>query len=314
MSQTVEPVAKLSNSAEIPRTKRHVARRGLFCALGAYVGWGFIPLYFRAVSEVPPFIVLCHRICWSVLFLVGVVTFKKEWSSIWKVVRDRRSMVFLSAGAALIASNWLLFIYAVTTHQLLQASLGYFINPLLSIALGMIFLKEKLRGWQWFAVALAALAVANLAVQGRGFPWLALSLALTFGFYGLVRKKVNIDSLRGLLVETAILLPMAVVVLALPSAPGVTGHMLGLLSLSGVFTAVPLLLFGVGVRELKLSTLGFLQYAGPTLQFLVALLIFREPLAPAKLGSFGLCWAAIAVYAADSIINRVPQPLVDEPD
>ena len=223
-------------------------------------------------------------------------------------------MWLLSAGAGLIALNWLVFIYAVISRQLLQASLGYFINPLLSIFLGMIFLRERLRRWQWLAVFIAGVAVLNLALRSAELPWIALSLAASFGFYGLVRKKVDIDSLHGLLVETSILLPIALVVLALPFAHHVSAGTLGLLSLSGVFTAMPLLFFGVALRRLQLSTMGFLQYAGPTLQFLVAVVVFHEPLGGARLASFELCWLAIGVYVADSVLARQPQVVADEPE
>lgn len=222
-------------------------------------------------------------------------------------------MFLLSAGAAFIAINWLIFIYSVVSHQVLQSSLGYFINPLFSILLGMIFLRERLRRWQWVAVIIAGVGVLNLALRSDRLPWIALSLAGSFGLYGLVRKKVDIDSLHGLLVETSVLLPVALVVLALPAARQISAHSLGLLSLSGVITAVPLLFFGVALRRLKLSTMGFLQYVGPTLQFLVALVVFHEALDQAKLVSFALCWLAIGVYAADSILTRQPQ-VCEEPE
>jgi chloramphenicol-sensitive protein RarD len=192
--------------------------------------------------------------------------------------------------------------------------MGYFITPLLSIVLGMVFLNERLRGWQWLAVSLAAAAIGNLIVQGHDVPWLSLELAGTFSLYGLVRKKVDIDSLRGLLVETSLLLPLALVFLAVPNTPKISTGALGLLSLSGIVTAVPLLCFGAAVRRLTLTTMGFLQYVGPTLQFLVALVIFREPLNKARFASFVLCWLAIAVYALDSVLARRPQILADEPD
>jgi chloramphenicol-sensitive protein RarD len=300
--------------APTPATNREQSSRsGLLCGLAAYTAWGFIPLYFRAVSDVSPFIVLCHRIFWSVLFLVVVMSVRNQWPMIWQVFRNRRNLLLLSAGAAFIAINWLIFIYSVASHQVLQSSLGYFINPLFSIFLGMIFLRERLRRWQWAAVIIAAIGVLNLALRSDRFPWIALSLAGSFGMYGLVRKKVDIDSLHGLLVETAVLLPVALVVLALPAARHVSAHSLGLLSLSGVITAVPLLFFGVALRRLKLSTMGFLQYVGPTLQFLVALVVFHEALDQAKLASFALCWLAIGVYAADSILTRQPQ-VCEEPE
>lgn len=294
--------------------KGNSTKTGLLCGLAAYVCWGFIPLYFHALSDVPPLVVLCHRISWSALFLVAVISARRDWRFIWPVLRNRRSMALLAAGAGLIAINWLVFIYAVATKQLLHASLGYFINPLLSVFLGMLFLHERLRRWQWVAVCIAGAAVLNLALRSAGFPWIALSLAGSFGFYGLVRKKVDIDSLHGLLVETMILLPAALVFLAFPAARQASAGKFGLLSLSGPITAVPLLFFGVALRRLKLSTMGFLQYAGPTLQFLVAVILFHEPLNPAKLASFALCWLAIAVYVVDSIMSRQPQVVADEPE
>lgn len=302
-----------SAAAQRPAAPRG-SRAGLAYGLGAYTIWGFIPLYFRAVSNVPPLIVLCHRVLWSALLLGLVVSMRGDWKAIWPALRSRRKFLLLSAGAMLIALNWLIFIYSVATRQVLQASLGYFINPLLSIALGMVFLRERLRGWQWLAVLIAAGAVLNLAMRSAGLPWIAVSLAASFGFYGLVRKTVDINSLHGLMIESALLLPVALLLLSLlPSGP-TSSATWGLLSLSGVITAIPLLFFGAALRRLKLSTMGFLQYIGPTLQFLVAICLFHEPLNPAKLGSFALCWLAIAVYVADSLLNRRPQTVADEPE
>ncbi len=289
-------------------------RAGLVYGITAYSMWGVFPLYFHALADVPPLLVLCHRIVWSALFTALVVTVRREWTPIWPLLRKPRTMVLLSAGAALIALNWLIFIYAVGSHQTLQASLGYFINPLLSIALGMIFFRERLRGWQWVAVSLAAFAVANMAIRGAGFPWIAVSLAATFGFYGLVRKAVDVNTLHALLVESTLLAPVALPLLFLLPGAGIGRGTFGLLSLSGIITVIPLLFFGAALRRLKLSTVGFLQYIGPTLQFLVALCLLHEPLDTRKLGSFGLCWVAIAIYVADSLLNRRPQNVADEPD
>lgn len=290
------------------------ARAGLLYGLSAYSMWGVFPLYFHALAHVPSLVVLCHRIFWSSLFLALVISVRREWKAIRSVLQNRRTMGFLSVGAVLIALNWLTFIYSVSSHQVLEASLGYFINPLLSIALGMIFLRERLRPWQWVAVVVAALAVANLSLKGAGLPWIAVSLAASFGLYGLVRKKVDINSLHGLLVESSILLPIALVVLATAHPGDISRGTYGILSLSGFITAVPLLCFGAAVRRLQLSTIGFLQYIGPTLQFLVAVVLFHEPLDHAKLASFALCWLGIAIYVADSIVRHSPQPVADEPE
>jgi chloramphenicol-sensitive protein RarD len=243
-----------------------------------------------------------------------VVSVRREWKAIAPVMGSRRNLLLLCAGAVLIATNWLIFIYAISQKRLLQASLGYFINPLFSIALGMVFLRERLRRWQWLAVFIASLSVINLALQGAGLPWIAVSLAGSFGFYGLVRKQVNVNSLHGLMIESAILLPVALCALLLLPSDAMTLSTWGLLSLSGIFTAVPLLFFGAALRHLSLSTLGFLQYIGPTLQFLVAIVLFHEPLDKVKLASFALCWLAIAVYATDSLLNRSPLEVVDEPE
>jgi len=312
MPETVEDsVARVAATSAASAAQ---SRAGLMYGLSAYTMWGVFPLYFHALSHVPPLVVLCHRIVWSSLFLAVVISIRGEWSAIRPVLRSRRNVTLLSAGAVLIALNWLTFIYSVGSGQVLQASLGYFINPLLSIALGMIFLRERLRPWQWVAVIIALCAVINLAMRGSGLPWIALALAASFGFYGLVRKKVDINSLHGLLVESSILLPLAVVVLVLARPGDISGGTYAILSMSGFITAVPLLCFGAAVRRLQLSTIGFLQYIGPTLQFLVAIALLHETLDPVKLGSFVLCWIGIAVYVADSVLRHSPQTVADEPE
>lgn len=298
-------------SAAVART----GRTGLVYGLSAYTLWGVFPLYFKALARVPPLTVLCHRVVWSALFLAVVITVRKEWPALGPVLRVRRQVALLIAGSVLIALNWLLFIYSVGSSQVLQASLGYFINPLLSIVLGLVFLREKLRRWQWVAVAVALLGILNLAFRSTGLPWLALSLAATFGFYGLVRKKLDMNSLHALLVETAVLVPVSVPLLAVLPHGESTPLTWSLLLLLGVVTAVPLLLFGAAVRRLSMSTIGFLQYVGPTLQFTMATVVLHEPLDRHKLGSFILCWIAIAIYLADSLWRRSPQQLVtEEPD
>jgi chloramphenicol-sensitive protein RarD len=285
---------------------------GLAYGVAAYAMWGVFPIYFHALAHLSPWVIVCHRILWSAVFLAVIVTFRREWRQLMPVLRHIRSLRLLAAGGVLIAFNWLVFIHAVTSDQVLEASLGYFINPLLSVALGMIFLRERLRGWQWAAVMIATVAVVSLAWRGERFPWIALALAGSFGFYGLVRKTLDIHSLHALLVETTLLLPVAFLGLAwLPGAEarGICNSMnLSLLAFTGVITATPLLFFGAAVRRLKLSTMGFLQYVGPSLQFLVAALIFREPLDRAKLASFGICWAAIVIYIADSVVAHNSEP------
>jgi len=295
-------------------TEQRRTSAGFGYGLAAYTMWGVFPLYFRTLTHVSPWIILGHRILWSAIFLGVVVSLRREWPFVFPIVRQPRNLLLLAAGGVLIAVNWLVFVYAVVTGHVLEASLGYFINPLFSVALGMVFLRERLRPWQWVAVAIAGVAVANLTFRGERIPWIALSLAVSFGLYGLVRKKLNINSLHGLLVETIVLLPLAIIGLVSFPLNQPTPGTLGLLSFLGVITATPLLFFGAALRRLPLSTMGFLQYVGPTLQFLVAILVFREPLDHAKLVSFGLCWAGIAVYVADSLRTHTAQPIADRPE
>jgi chloramphenicol-sensitive protein RarD len=279
-----------------------ISRRGLFYALGAYIGWGFIPLYFHALAEVSPWIILCHRVVWCVVLLSVLVTIRREWALVWPILTSRTSMTLLSFSAVFIAINWLIYIYAVVSHQVIQASLGYFINPLLSVLLGMVFMRERLGRLQWAALALAFAGVLKLSLVPGGFPWLALSLAFSFGLYGLVRKKVNVNSLHGVLIETGLLLPAAIPGLMFLPGKHIHGGTFFLLTLSGVITATPLLLFGGAVRLLPLSTMGFLQYIAPTLQFLVAVVLFGERLDRDRLLAFSLCWAAVGIYLLDTML------------
>lgn len=297
---------------ELKARKQSGTQGGLGYGLAAYALWGVIPLYFRALAEVSPIVILCHRIFWSALFLAAVISIRGEWKDVAPLIRNRRNIKMLAASAVLIALNWLLFIYAVSTHQVLQASLGYFMNPLLSIALALIFLGERLRKAQWLAVWIAGVAILNLGLRSNSFPWLALALAGSFGFYGLVRKHVDVNALHALFLETVVLLAPALLLLFMGPSFRVAPESLAKLSLSGIITAVPLICFGAAVRRLKLTTMGFLQYISPSLQFLVALVLFHEALDFSKLISFGLCWLALAVYSADSLMARQPQPIIDE--
>jgi chloramphenicol-sensitive protein RarD len=303
--------ASISKPSTLPEScisegTRSTNGKSLLYALGGYALWGFVPLYFHALAAVSPWVVLSHRVIWSSVFLGLMITVSRGWLGVRNLIGERKTLLALCASAILVALNWVIFIYAVSTRQILQASMGYFINPLLTVALGMIFLRERLGAWQLLAVGLAVAAVLNLSLFGAGVPWLAISLALSFGFYGLVRKKIDVPSLHGLFVETLLLLPLASgTLLFLPGLPNpaIPGKFL-LLFGSGLVTAAPLLLFGVAIRRLPLSTIAFLQYLAPTLQFLVGLCVYHEPLSRSRLISFAACWIAIAIYLGDLFVRR----------
>lgn len=302
MSSTPTPPAAASPSGN----------RGLVLAVGAYGIWGFLPIYFHILSDVPALQILAHRVLWSVL-LLGVLVFAfGRAGDIWRAARGR-TLLLLCASAALIAINWFVYIWSVETGHVLEASLGYFINPLVNVALGMLVLGERLRRWQGVAIAIAGAGVLVMALDGGGAILISLALALSFGFYGLVRKVVAIDSLGGLTVETVLLIPFAAVWLAYTAGQGTSGFGVStgqnvLLVAAGVITATPLLMFAAAARLLPLSMMGLLQYIAPTLQFFVALAL-GEPLRPVHLITFPLIWAGCALYAWDSIrAARAPVP------
>jgi chloramphenicol-sensitive protein RarD len=282
------------------------AGRGLLCGLTAYVVWGFFPVFFKAVRQVPPLEVVSHRIVWSAGFLIVVVTLLGKWGGIAASLRAPRTLAALVLSTALIFTNWLVFIFAVGRGEVLQSSLGYFITPLVNILLGFIFLRERLRPLQWCSLLLAVAGVLCLTVRYGSFPWIAVVLAFTFGMYGLIRKTVAIDSLGGLTVETLLAGPAALVYLLFIAKTGRGAFLSGgsvdiLLPLAGVVTAIPLLLFACAARRLRLATMGFLQYITPTLHFLLAVLLYRETFTPTHFASFAAIWAGIALYSVDAI-------------
>jgi chloramphenicol-sensitive protein RarD len=280
---------------------------GVLCALGAFLAWGASPVYFKALVHVPPAEILAHRIVWSALVLGVALVGLRGLGAVREALRDRRTRLALAATSVLIAFNWLVFVWAVVSGNLLQSSLGYFINPLVNVALGMVFLRERLRPWQLVALLLATTSVATLVVRHGRVPWVALSLAVTFGFYGLLRKTARIDAMGGLFVETCLLLPLALAyggwLLARGElafvAQGMTVTVL--LLLAGVVTTIPLLLFTAAARRLRLVTVGFFQYISPTSQLLLAVLAYGEPFTREHLVSFSILWLGIAIYTADSV-------------
>lgn len=287
-------------------TDPHQQRTGLAYGLGAFVFWGFAPLYFKAVAHVPPMELLGHRVVWAIPLLALMLWAQRGWRPM-----SRRAFGMLLVSAALIGVNWLFFIVAVTTDRVLEAALGYYINPLVSMVLGMLFLGERMRPFQWAAVALAAAGTAWMAFAQGGVPWLALILAFSFGFYGLVRKTVQVESLQGLFVETLVLAPFAyggIVWLGISGqgslfALGPVNDLL--LVAAGIVTTVPLFWFTQAARRLPLTTIGFLQYLAPTIGFGLAVFVFGEPFGIPRLVAFTCIWAAVAIYLGGTYwVNR----------
>lgn len=283
---------------------------GLLYAFGAFGVWGLAPVYFRAVLHVPPLEVVAHRVVWSLLLVAVLITVRGRWREVRLALSTARNRWTLLATATLITGNWLLFIWAVHAGRLLEASLGYFINPLISVLLGVAFLGERLGRRQLAAVGLAALAVANHVFRLGVFPWVSLALAISFALYGLLRKQVQADSLVGLLLETAFIAPLAAGYLALLASQE-TGHFLStgigtdaLLMAGGVITAAPLLWFVNAARLLPLSTVGLMQYLTPTGQFLLAVFAWDEPFTEAHALTFAGIWAALALYSAGTFGGR----------
>jgi chloramphenicol-sensitive protein RarD len=280
---------------------------GLLYGLAAHVMWGLFPLYFKALPGVAAEEVLAHRVFWSAVLMAAVAAAAGKWPAVRQAAATPGVLPRLLLSAVLIANNWYVYIYGVTHDQVLQTSLGYFITPLFNVALGLLCYRERLRPAQWAAVALAASGVLNQAWAAAGWPWIALSLATSFSLYGLLRKATPVDALIGLTVETLVLGPVALGYLVYLGGVGRLSLAWGeplrdaLLVLTGIVTALPLLCFGQAARRLPLSTLGFLQYVGPTLQFLLAVYAFREPLPPTMAVSFGCIWAALGLYSFDLI-------------
>jgi len=280
-------------------------RAGLIYGLSAYLLWGVLPLYFKALAHVSPGEILAHRIVWSLIFLAGLVSLWRRWAAVRAALASRRVFVTLIASALLIAVNWLVYIMAVVSGHVLEGSLGYYLNPLVNILLGVVLLGERLSRAQVGATMLAGAGVAVLAAGAVDGLWISLTLAASFALYGYLRKIVAVDAVEGLFIETALLAPIALGWIFYLDASGAGG--LGgwswatilLLVLGGAITAIPLLLFTAAARRLPYSTMGFLQYIAPSLQFLMAVLLFGEPLTTAHLVCFGAIWAALVIVSLD---------------
>jgi chloramphenicol-sensitive protein RarD len=280
---------------------------GLASAALAYILWGLFPLYFHHIAQVNPFEVILHRSTWSlaIVWIVLLAMGRTAW--LGPVLRDRRLLGRFLVSALLLTTNWTMYVWAVNHGHVLEASLGYFINPLVNVALGAIFLHERPRPWQWVALGVAAAGVLWLTVGAGRAPWIALVLAFSFGFYGLMRKTASLGALEGLAIETLVLAPIAVPVLVglTVSGQGALSHadasLWGWLLFSGPLTAAPLLLFAQGARKLTLATMGVLQYLSPTIQFALGHWWFGEALDPARLAGFVLIWTALLIYTGEGV-------------
>lgn len=284
-------------------------RAGLIFGLGAYLLWGVMPLYFKALADIAASEIVAHRIVWSLVLLVALVLVRRRWSAVRAALADRRVALTLTVTALLIGANWLIYIYAVVAGHVLEGSLGYYLNPLVNVLMGTLLLKERLTRLQVFATLLAAAGVAVLAAGAGSALWISLGLAATFATYGYLRKVAPVDSLEGLTVETMLLAPLALGWIVWLYADGQSGFgAVGLttdllLVLGGAVTAIPLLLFTAAARRLPYSTLGFLQYVAPSLQFLLAVLVFGEALTPAHIVCFAAIWTALAIFTFDGLRN-----------
>jgi chloramphenicol-sensitive protein RarD len=287
-------------------------RSGILYAALAFLCWGLFPLYFHALDEVPPLQILAHRMVWSLAFLLILLVLRRQWKWLAQVRQPRVFFSFVLS-ALLLSANWLVYIWSVTNHHVIEASLGYFINPLVNIMLGYLILKERMRPAQWAAIAVAALGVGWLTWQAGTVPWIALILAFSFGAYGLLRKTAALGALEGLSFETMVLFPLAAGYVIWLTVNGqnmflTTGSdtTRWLLVMAGPFTAIPLLLFATGARKIPLSILGLLQYLSPTLQFLLGVLLFKEAFTADRLVGFALIWGALILFAGEGLLRRSP--------
>jgi chloramphenicol-sensitive protein RarD len=289
-------------------------RSGIIYAALAFLCWGLFPIYFHALDGVPPLQILAHRMLWSLGFLLIVLVLRRQWKWL-NVVRQPRVFFSFVLSAVLLSANWLVYIWSVTNHHVIEASLGYFINPLVNIMLGYLILKERLRAIQWVAIAIAALGVAWLTWQTGTVPWIALFLAFSFGSYGLLRKTAALGALEGLSFETIVLFPLAAAYVIWLTLQGQnvfintdSDTIRVLLVMAGPLTAIPLLLFASGARKIPLSILGLLQYLSPTLQFLLGVWLFKEAFTADRLVGFALIWSALILFAGEGLLRRPPAP------
>lgn len=281
---------------------------GLRAAIAAFTAWGLLPAYWKLLGDIPALAILCHRILWSLLFLILVMLVQGRRKEILIAFHSTGKAAMLSLSSLIIAANWLIYIWAVNADMVLETSLGYYISPLVTVFFGFVFYRERMGGIQWLAIAIASIGVVFQVFRYGSFPWVAMGLALTFAFYGLIRKKVVIDAIPGLIAETAFLSAPALLFLVLADADYRGAFLVGdsiqdlLLVATGAATSVPLLWFAYGARRLKLSTIGFLQFIGPTLTFFLGVAVFHEPLDVPRVVTFSCIWFALGIYSWGNIM------------
>ncbi len=285
-------------------------RKGVLAAASAYVLWGLLPVYWKMIQEVRPLEIVAHRMAWSLVFALFLLAITRNWGWLAQVRRQPGRLAPFAVTGALISLNWLVYIWAVNSGRIVDASLGYFINPLVNVFLGVVFLRERLRPGQWAAIAIAVAAVSYLTWSVGQLPWIGLTLAFSFGFYGLIRKTARFSSIEGFTMETGIMFWPAVAYLVFLGAEGELAFARAglattlLLAFTGVITAVPLLLFAFGARLVTLTTLGILQYIAPTLQFLLGVVIYHESFTQVRLVGFTLVWISLVIYTVESFLAR----------
>jgi len=307
---------------QVEKEKRSEHSIGLINGFIAYIIWGAVVLYWPYLAPAQPLEILAHRILWSLLFVAAILIYQKRIVSLRVVLKNSRQMKLLLIASLLIGLNWGLFIWATMNDHVLDSSLGYYITPLLNVALGVFFFKEKLRRMQWVAIGIAAFAVLFITLAMGVLPWVALSLATSFAMYGYVKKLANVEALESLMIETLILTPVAIGYLIwLQFNGGNTFLAYGLdhtlwLASAGIVTAIPLLAFGVAIVRLPLTTLGMLQYIGPTIQFMVGVWITQENMPQERFIGFAITWVALVILTIDALRNRrnVNKSLVTNPD
>ncbi len=289
--------------------------RGTLVALSAYIAWGLLPIYWKTIEQVPPQEILSHRVVWSLVVVLGLLAVQRNGGLLRRVAARPALAAPLVGSAALLAVNWFTYLWANNNGHIVETSLGYFINPLVNVLLGVVFLRERVRGWQGVAIGLAFAGVAYLTISHGSLPWIALTLALSFGFYGLIRKTTTLGSVEGFTVEMSVMFvpALAFLVYLATTGQGAFGQpdarLNLLLAFAGVATAIPLVVFAYAARRVTMTTLGIVQYIAPTLQFLIGVLVYGESFTRARIIGFSLIWAALLVYAIEGlIVRRKPAP------